>query len=196
MTNSLLATSKNLVPDDGTTRPNGLSVSFRRRAPRAIAQDKSARFRPIFEREHRGALGPHTTDGFAGNVAGRVELFPVKATMKAQGFATRSRCIEGKGAEFDPPGDEALDIEDVQAFAQPVHEERFGRSSVGADFPYLPLLDRGRVCQKREDAEGDLGEGLGQGLAVSHHPPGSADVDIAEGRGSGRAQEPPPMRSP
>ena len=142
------------------------------------------------------ARGDNRADGLARYVAARVEIFTVKAAVEAQGFASGGGCIEGKAAEFDPPGDEALDVEYVQAFVEPVHEERFGRGSMGADFPCIPLIDRGRLRQEGEDTEGDLSKRFGQCLAASRDAPGSADVDIAEGRGGGRTQEPPPMRSP
>ena len=48
--------------------------------------------------------------------------------------------VEGKAAEFDPPGDETLDVEDVQAFVQPVYEERLRSTSMGADLRTVSSL--------------------------------------------------------
>jgi len=128
-------------------------------------------------------------------VAGRVEILPEETAVEAQGFAPWSGWIERKVPEFDPPGDESLHVEDVQAFVEPVHEERLGSVAVGADLACIPLLNRSWIGHEGEDPEGDLGEGLGQSLATTDNAPGLPGGDIAERRRGGRTQKPPPTRS-
>lgn len=128
--------------------------------------------------------------------------------MQAQRLAARGGRIESEGGELDPPWDEPLDVQDVEALVEPVHEERLGRPTVGADLARVTLLDRVRVREEGEDAEGHLGEGVRQGRAAADDAPAAAGFDggtgleirasleIRKGRGEARAQEPPPPRSP
>jgi len=125
-------------------------------------------------------------------VASRVKIFTVKAAVQAQWLAPLGACIQSKHAELDTPRDEALDVHDIQAFIEPVHEESLGRGAVGADLTRVALLDRGRIRHEGEDAEGDLSECLRQGRATADHAPAAVGVHIREGRGQGRS----PTRSP
>lgn len=168
--------------DDGSTRPRNRYVSFWRRGRCPFIPDKYTCFRPIFDCEHGRALGQNPADGLSEDVAGRVEILPEETAVEAQGLAPWSGWIERKAPEFDPPGYEALHVEDVQAFVEPVHEERVGSVAVGADLARIPLLDRSRIRHEGEDPEGDLGEGLGQSLAPTDHAPGCPGGDIAERR--------------
>ena len=135
-------------------------------------------------------------------MASGVEVFPVEATVEAQRLAARDGRIESEGREFDTPWDEALDVQDVEALVEPIHEERLGRSTVGADLSRVALLDRGRIRQEGEHAESHLGEGVRQGRAAADDAPAAAGFDrgasleIGERRGEVRAQEPPLPRSP
>jgi hypothetical protein len=135
-------------------------------------------------------------------VTGRVEVFPVEATMQAQRLAARGGRIDSEDRELDPPWDEPLDVQDVEALVEPIYEESLGRSTMGADLARVTFLDRGRVRQEGEHAEGDLGEGVRQGRTAADDALAAAGLDIGasleipERRGEAWAQEPPPPRSP
>ena len=172
--------------------PGAESVSFSQRTLRLIPLDDDASFRTVSSLQDEGALGSDPTHGFARDVASRVKIFTVKTAVQAQWLAPRGSCIQSKHAELDTPRDEALDVHDIQAFIEPVHEEPLGRGAVGADLTRVALLDRGRIRHEGEDAEGDLSECLRQGRATADHTPAAVGVDIREGRG----QQPSPTRSP
>ena len=127
-------------------------------------------------------------------MAGRVEVFPVESTVEAQRLAARDGRIESEGRELDTPRDEALDVQDVEALVEPVHEESLGRSTVGADLSRVTLLDRGRIRQEGEHAEGHLGEGVRQGRPAADDALAAAGLDI--GASEAVAQDLPPPRSP
>jgi hypothetical protein len=129
-------------------------------------------------------------------VAGRVNVFSVEAAVQPQRLASRGGCIKSKHAELDPPRGEALNVHDVQAFVEPVHEELLGRGTVGANLTRVALLDRGGVRHEGEDAEGDLSEGLRQGRATADHASAAVGVEVQEGWGEGWTQQPSPTRSP
>lgn len=112
--------------------------------------------------------------------------------MQAQRLAARGGRIESEDRELDTPSDEAFDIQDVQALVEPVHEESLGRGAVGAYLARVTLLDRSRIHQEGEDAEGDLRKCLRQARAAAGHAAATAGLEIGE---SG-AQESPPPRSP
>jgi hypothetical protein len=116
--------------------------------------------------------------------------------MQAQGLAARGGRIDREGRELDPPRDEALHVQDVKALVEPIHEESLGRTTVGADLSRVTLLDRGRIRQEGEHAEGRLGEGVRQGRAAADDAPAAARLDIGKGWREAWAQEPPPPRSP
>jgi hypothetical protein len=115
-------------------------------------------------------------------VAGRVAVFPVEAAIQAERLAARGRGIGSEDGEFDPSWGESLDVQNVQALVEPIHEERPGLGAVSSDLARVALLDRRRVCQKGEDAEGDLRERLRQGRAAADDAPVAAGLDIGEGR--------------
>jgi hypothetical protein len=50
----------------------------------------------------------------------------VEAAVQAQRLAARGGSIESEDRELDPPWDEALDVQHVQALVEPIHEESPG----------------------------------------------------------------------
>src|SRR5438552_6211793 len=125
--------------------PEAESVSFSQRTSRLFPLDDDPSFRTVSSLQDEGALGSDPTHGFARDVASRVKIFTVKAAVQAQWLAPLGACIQSKHAELDTPRDEALNVHDIQAFIEPVHEESLGRCAVGADLTRVALLDRGRI---------------------------------------------------
>ena len=102
-------------------------------------------------------------------------------------WATRT---QGGGKDLDSLGGEALDVQNVQAFPEPVDEEVADVDSVGANDPRVPLLDRGRIHRYRQDTPGRIGEGLLEGRGRREDPFASGGLEV------GVAQAGPPPRSP
>jgi hypothetical protein len=130
--------------------------------------------------------------GLQRNVAGRVGLLSVEEALKPQRLAARGGRVERRGDEFDPVGNEALDVQDVETLVEPVDQEPGGIDAMSADDARLLLFDRGGVHREGEEPQSRLGESLLDRGA------GSAD-SLAGGRlevGEAGAQEPPPPRSP
>ena len=97
-----------------------------------------------------------------------------------------------EGEELDPPGHEALDIQHVQAFVEPVDEEVHRVDSVSPDGACLPLLNRTRIHGESEDPEPNLSKGVLEGGARPADAPAAVRLEV----GKARAQDPPPPRSP
>jgi hypothetical protein len=65
--------------------------------------------------------------------------------------------------EIDAPPGKAFDLVDVEAFVDPVGEERLGRRAMRAHLPDLALRDRFGIEGPGADGERRLGEGQGHG---------------------------------
>ena len=85
--------------------------------------DEDTRFKSVAYFEHGGAVGVDPAHRLARDVADRVEVLPVEVAVQALRLAARGGHIEGEDRELDPPWDEALDVQHVQALVEPVHEE-------------------------------------------------------------------------
>ena len=123
-------------------------------------------------------------------VALSIQLLAVEHTMQPERLSTGATRAPGGGKDFDSLGGEALDVQNVQAFPEPVDEEVANVDSMGAEDPRIPLLDRGWIHCYRQNALGRIGEGLFEGRGGREDPlaSGGLEVDVA--------QAGPPPRSP
>jgi len=110
--------------------------------------------------------------------------------MQPEGLSAWPTRTQGGGKNLDSFGGEALDVQNVQAFPEPVDEEVADVDSVGAEHPRLPLLDRGRIHCYCQDTPGRIGEGLLEGRGCREDPLASVGLEV------GVAQAGPPPRSP
>ena len=117
-------------------------------------------------------------------------LLAVQRTMQAERFSAWATRTQGGGKDLNSFGGEALDVQNVQAFPEPVDEEVADVDSVGANDPRVPLLDRGRIHRYRQDTPGRIGEGLLEGRGRREDPFASGGLEV------GVAQAGPPPRSP
>src|SRR5215471_21667925 len=123
-------------------------------------------------------------------VALPIQLLAVEHTMQPERLSAGATRAPGGGEDLDSFGGEALDVQNVQAFPEPVDEEVADVDSVGANDPRVPLLDRGRIHRYRQDTPGRIGEGLLEGRGRREDPFASGGLEV------GVAQAGPPPRSP
>ena len=125
-------------------------------------------------------------------MAGRVGLLPVEQAVETERLSPGGGGVKSGGDELDPPGHEALDIENVETLVEPGDKEVGEVDAMGSDGPRLPFFDRGRIHGQGESAEGDLGERLLKGRALATYPSATRHVEVGEAG----AQDRPPPRSP
>jgi len=123
-------------------------------------------------------------------VALLVHLLAVERTMQSERLSAWATTTQGGGKDLDSFGGESLDVQNIQAFPEPVDEEVADVDSVGADDPRVPLLDRGRIHCYRQDTPGRIGEGLLEGRGRREDALASGGLEV------GVAQAEPPPRSP
>lgn len=123
-------------------------------------------------------------------VALRVQLLAVEHTMQPERLSAGATRAPGGGKNLDSFGGEAFDVQNVQAFPEPVDEEVADVDSVGAHHPRVALLDRGRIHRYRQDALGRIGEGLSEGRGCREDPLACGRLEVRV------AQAGPPPRSP
>jgi hypothetical protein len=111
-----------------------------------------------------------------------VHLLPVKQAVKPQRLTAGGAGGQSGGKHLDPPRREALDVQEVQAFPEPVDEQVAGIGSMCPDHPCVALLDRGGVQDHCEDSLGSIGEGLlqGRGLCADSLAAGRLEIRVAQ----------------
>src|SRR5215831_343214 len=119
-----------------------------------------------------------------------IQLLAVEHTVQPERLSAGATRAPGGREDLDSFGGEALDVQNVQAFPEPVDEEVADVDSVGANHPSVPLLEGGQIHCYRQDALGRIGEGLFEGRGGREDPLASGGLEV------GVAQAGPPPKSP